>query len=484
MTAHGLEVNVLGVEETVARNIVSFLGQPRNESPRALRKYIESIPENANKAMQAIGYYNAAYDIEQTGSANNPGLKLTVIPGQAVTITKLNIQILNEAQIDPGYMPAIGRIPIRGNTVFTHADYEGTKSVLINAALDRGYFDFEFTTSNVRISREKSTAEITLIADSGVRYRFAAVEIKSDYFSPEFIRGFIPFGEGDHYEARLLATLTQQMQNTGYFDTVKVVPRRGIVHGKTVPVALDVVRKDKNFIGIGIGYDSDTHWRTKLTWNKPLVNKKGHSFDSELGLSRREQNLSFQYRVPRSRDPLYNYWSIEYGLQNLINDETPSFLSTFNVQRIKRTKRDWSESIFIRWEREQYEISGVKDQSDLVLPGVSYSKNKSVGSPFPIRGYTASFQFSYGSRELLSDIDLYKATVNYKWLRTFSDFNTIILSVQYGAINSNTMKVDQWVGAISKFSVQNTTTGFYRAGQVPCLLTRDAHSTAIEQNLM
>jgi len=435
--ASALNVKVLGVDAIVARNISHFLGKPRDDSPRALKKFIESIPLNANKAMHAIGYYNAAYDVQQTGNAEKFQLTVSVVAGQAVKISKINIQIQNEAQVDPGYMPVIGRIPIRGNSVFTHADYENTKSVLINAALDRGYFDFEFTTSSVRVSREESTAEITLIADSGERYRFADVEITSDYFSPEFIRGYIPFKTGDHYEARLLATLTQQMQTTGYFDTVKVVPRRGIVHGKTVPVALDVVRKDKNYIGIGLGYDSDTRWRTKLTWSKPLVNKKGHSFESEFGLSEPQQNLSFQYRVPRRRDPLNNYWSLEYGLLNRSEENNDSFLSTFNIQRIKKNRRGWRESWFVRWERERYEISGVKDNSDLLLPGISYSKNKSVGTPFPSKGYTVSAQFTYGSRKLLSDIDLYKATFNYKWLRTFADINTLIFSLQYGAIRSN-----------------------------------------------
>lgn len=430
-------IKVTGVDDTLARNIVLNLGQPANDSPRALKKFIDEIPKNADKAMQAIGYYNAAYDIQKAGSKTGASLSIGVIPGQAVQISKLDLRIQNEAQLDAGYMPVIGRIPVRGNGIFTHAEYEGTKSVLIDAALDRGYFDFQFTTSDVRISKKDSTAEITLIADSGVRYKFGHVDFKSDYFSDEFLLKYLPFQAGDFYESRKLASLTQQMQNTGFFNNVKVLPLRGIAYGKEVPLEIQVERKDKNYIGLGIGYETDTEWRTKLTWSKPLVNKAGHSFDSELGLSQTDQRLSFQYRIPRTRRPLHNYWSLEYGLQNVIDDELRSFLSTLNLQRIKRTKRGWRESLFVRWERETYEISGVRDRSDLVLPGVSYSKSKSVGSPFPKRGYNTSLQFLYGSRELLSDIDFYKSVINYKWLGSFLDLNTLILSLQYGAISTN-----------------------------------------------
>ena len=37
----------------------------------------------------------------------------------------------------------------------------------------------------------------------------------------------------------------------------------------------------------------------------------------------------------------------------------------------------------------------------------------------------------------MSDIDIYKSTLSYKWLKAFDKKNTFILSLQYGAIESN-----------------------------------------------
>jgi len=430
-------LTIEGVDDTLERNIRNYLGQPDSSSEQDIARFIREVPARANKALHAVGYYQASYKTTQSGNGAATSLSIIVDKGAPVRITSLTIDIEGEAKDDDVYQTILTRVPLKPNEIFTHGDYESTKNLLFDAAQDRGYFDFRFTANTVKISRKNNSAEITLIADTGFRFTFADVFFESDYFTEEFLRRYVPFEAGDPYESRILGQLTKQMQETGFFSSVRVVPLRGETYGKQVPIRIEAERKDKNYLGIGIGFATDTLWRTKLTWSKPLVNKSGHSFDSELGLSKIEQKLSFQYRIPRTDQPLSNYWSFEYGLQNLNDDDTESFLSTLNLQRVRKTRNDWRESLFLRWEREQYTIGGVEDETDLVLPGISYNKSRSTGLPFPTAGYSANFQFMYGSRQLLSTIDFYKTVFNYKTLKTFSKNHTFILALQYGAINTN-----------------------------------------------
>lgn len=436
-SANALDITIEGVSDDIADDMRLHIGQPATDTRAAITAFGNSIPETANRALQAAGYYSARYVIAYTGTAEEPGMTITVKPGEPVRISSLAISITGDARLDAGYMPVIGRIPVRRNGVFTHADYESTKNVLFDAAQNRGYFDFKFTTSTVRISREKASADIALAASSGERYRFGEVTFSTDYFTDELLTRYLPFAAGDYYESAKLATLTRDLQTTGFFESVKVLPIRDQIADGVIPVRVTVTRRDKNYIGLGVGFATDTEWRTKVTWSKPTLNTAGHSFDSALELSQVEQNISFQLRIPRKKNPLTNYWSLEYGLQNLEVDETRSFLSTLNLQRVRQTSNGWRESQFIRWERERSTIGGIEDETDLVLPGIAWSKNKSTGLPFPTDGYSASVQFMYGSRYLLSDIDFYKSTLNYKWLKTLGKRNTFIVALQYGAISTN-----------------------------------------------
>ena len=434
--ANAIEIKINGVPKDFRSTLRTTLENPTDDSPESLAEFIEIVPQRAQLAMQSHGYYNSIIELRQF----NGKLILDVTAGEPVIISKLIINVEGEARVDGKYMPVIGQIPLRRNLVFQHADYEKAKDVLFDRAQDRGYFDFDFSQTEVRVSKKNNTAEVTLIVDSGSRYTFATVEFVSDYFSDEFLRGYVPFEYGDPYESSLLASLTQQMQNTGFFSTVKVIPIRGDLFGELVPIKVEVKKKDKNLVGLGVGFATDTRARGKITWNRPLVNKKGHSFDAELGVSEINQNLSFQYRIPRSSNPLYNFWSLETGILNEQIEEQSSFLSTVNVQRIRRTRRDWTESLFIRWEREIFEAGEQRDLINLVLPGISYAKNRSVGFPFPTSGYSLQGTFLWGSQDLGSSIDFYKSEFNVKLLKSVSKKDTFILAARYGAIGSSDLE--------------------------------------------
>jgi len=430
---HALQIEIEGVPKKFRPSVRATLETPDDESQEGIAEFITLVPERARQALQSEGYYNSDVKIRQ----DTDKLFVTVTLGPTVKIDKLIIQVEGDGRADPGYIPVIADIPLRQNSVFRHEDYEKSKDVLFDRAQDRGYFDIEFTKAEVRVSRENNTAEITLHVDTGIRYTFATVEFDSDYFPEDFLRGYVPYEFGDFYESSKIATLTRQLQDTGFFSSVKVVPLRSKLLGAQVPVKVQVRKKDKNQLAFGLGFATDTEGRGTITWNRPLVNRRGHSFEAELGVSAINQNLSFQYRLPRSKDPLHNYWSLETGLLNEEVEEQRSFLSTVNVQRIRKTKRDWTESLFIRWEREFFELGDQSDRINLVLPGFSYSKNKSEGFPFATRGYSVNAQVFLGTRFLFSGIDLYKAELSFKYLKSVSKNDTFILSAQYGAISSD-----------------------------------------------
>jgi len=248
----------------------------------------------------------------------------------------------------------------------------------------------------------------------------------------------LPFSEGDPYQSGLTGELTQNLQNSGYFKSVRVQPQQDRRYGKTIPVKVDLKLRDTNQVAVGIGFATDIGLRSKLTWSKPFLNRRGHSADFELGVAKEVQNASATYRVPRRNQPLYNYWGLEYGVKNEDVKDTESFLSTFNLQRVSRTPSNWSESFFIRWEREKSkEGDDETKETDLVLPGLSYSRSRSKGSPFPVWGQAASIQILGGSTRVLSSIDIFKVAGTFRYLRALSDRNTIIAGIQYGAIESN-----------------------------------------------
>lgn len=430
---------ISGAPAELEENIRLSVGSPpSDEDERALRRYTRTLPEQSSTALAALGYYAADVDVKTRKVDNDTEVVISVTPNDPVRVNVFSVSILGSANLDSDYMPVLGRIPLRKNGVFLSDEYEATKSILIDKAQDLGYFDFKLIEKSVRVSRSQLTADIRLIADSGKRYEFGDITFSEDIFADDFLKRWIPFEKGDPYSSGLVGELTQNLQNSGYFSSVRVIPEFDKRSVRTIPVSVELTRKDKNQVAVGIGYSTDTELRTKLSWGRPVINRLGHSAEAELSLSKDRQTFSVSYQIPRKNQPLYNYWGIDYGLKNEVEDEnTESFLSTLNFQRVSRTASQWTEALFIRWERETFTVGGEEDRTDLVLPGVSYSRTRTKGVPFITWGQATSIEVKGGSTRALSDIDLLKVSGSFKYLREVADRNTLIASVQYGAIESN-----------------------------------------------
>ena len=434
--AQANQLVITGIEDELAENVRIVAGEiPKDDA--LIDVYLELLPEQTREALAAYGYFEPEIEVKHTVVDEENVVNINVKLGLPVLISSINVEVKGAASTDIAFQDVRSRIPLAKNAVFLSADYEATKNLLLDAAQSRGYFDFKFTTNAVLVSRKNRTAIINLVADSGPRFTFGTVKFDQNTFSNEFLNRWLPFKPDDPYDARQIAELTQNLQSSGYFSTVRVTPQRDIRYGPTVPILVSLSAKDNNQVALGVGYSSDEKLRGKVTWGKPLINRSGHLAEAELQLSAISQAIGFSYRIPRKNEPLFNYWGAEYGVKRTDVDGTKSLLSTLNFQRVRRFASHWTESVFIRWERESSTVARVKDTTDLVLPGFRYSRTRSKGYPFLSWGQSSSFQFLYGNRKLLSTIDFYKASLNFKYLKAVSPRNTFIFSLQYGAITTN-----------------------------------------------
>ena len=437
LAAPSLDIN--GVEDELELNIRLSVGNPPvEEGSRQLSRYIADLPEQSAIALNALGYYAADIDVDSEVVDGNTQITINVVANDPVLVDSIDIQLNGEAADDAAYRRVLNQLPITEGGVFVSGDYEAAKSALIDQAQDLGYFQFAFTTSEVRVSRRQLTADIKLIAESGPRYRFGDIFFEQDVFTLSFLNRWVPFELDMPYESSLIGELTQNLQDSGYFQRVRVIPQLDRRYGTTVPVLVDLTRKENNQVAVGLGFATDTRLRAKLTWDKPLINRRGHSAETELSVAREIQNISFSYRIPRRNEPLYNFWSIDYGLQNDTLSDTDSFLSTLSFQRVTRTSSEWIETLFLRWERELFTSSIGEDVTgDLLLPGFIYSRSRSKGSPFPESAQSASFQLLGGSDQALSSINFLKGVASVRYLKALNERHSLLAGAQYGAITAS-----------------------------------------------
>ena len=439
------ELVVTGVSGKLADNIRLLVANPpERDNTRQFRRYINALPEQVIDAMGAYGYFaaEATVKVDEVGEAEAlTRITISVTANEPVKIRQLNVDIsgLDEGNTDFGELLETIRAQLAPGKVFVSSDYDTAKDSIISTAQNLGYFDLDFSKASIAVSRRAKTADIDLVAVAGTRFVFGQTLFQQRAFSKSFIQRWVPFKQGDPYDAARVSELTQNLQGSGYFSSVRVRPEINPRFVDTVPLVVDLKERDNNQVAVGIGYSTDTEVRGSLTWNKPLINSYGHSAKWSLSVAREEQTASFTYRIPRLDNPRFNYWGIEYGLRNErdTDNDLDSFLSSLSLQRVTRTRNDWTESFFIRYDRERFTVDDVQRTVNLVLPGFSYSRIRSRGEPFTTWGQTVSFQLMGGSKNVLSSIDFVKTVGRFRYLRTLADKHTLITTVQLGGILSN-----------------------------------------------
>lgn len=442
-----LEIN--GLPDELEDNIRAVVGTLPADDPRAVRRFARDLEVEARTALSALGYYAADIEISTSdviarGGAtdSNPDGRDAVITVDArannpVLVNIVNLQITGPAREDRQFMAVIPDIPLNKGEIFLSSDYEDLKSLIVDRAQDLGYFDLEFPVARVRVSRNALTADIDLEVQSGNRYTFGDVLFDQNAFSEEFLLRWLTFEPGDQYDVDKVGLLTENLRNSGYFNSVRVIPQREVGEDGAVPVEVTMDRKDDNLIGIGLGFATDVGPRVSLSWEKPLINRYGHSAAVDLQVSEPRQSIGFSYRIPRNNEPLTNFWGFEFGFLNEDEGDTASLLSTVNLQRVTRTTHGFTQSLFLRWEHERSTIGDDDNTTDLVLPGVSYSRSRSKGAPFTTWGQSESFSIFGGTEGLLSSIDFLKATIDFRYVRSFFEKSSFIGAVGLGWIDSN-----------------------------------------------
>jgi outer membrane protein insertion porin family len=118
----------------------------------------------------------------------------------------------------------------RGDDKYSRHSLEGDLEKLRSYYMDRGYADFEITSTQVAIAPEKDDLFITMNVFEGTTWKLGAIKLAGRFVVPEqVLRQFVLVQPGDQYSQRLIAATEEALRNrlneSGFgFAEVATVP--------------------------------------------------------------------------------------------------------------------------------------------------------------------------------------------------------------------------------------------------------------------
>jgi translocation and assembly module TamA len=432
-----LQVRVQPADSALKDNIEGYIGALGERDVKALQNFQRAAEQRAEKAAQALGYYQA--QISSEVSEGPPAtLRVRVQPGEPVRLNEVLLRIDG-----PATELAEFRLPrksqLRPGAQLNHGHYETAKRSIQNQAARYGFFAGRFTQQQLKIDPDAGVANITLIYDSGPRYRLGDIRFSGDSkLEHALLQRMLPFQADTPYDSELINQLYQNLRSSGYFESVQVDANPGNAVAERIPVEIQLAMRKPRSVGFGLGVSTDVGVRGRANWTRHWANPQGHSYGAEMELSAPRQNVGLWYDIPLD-PPLTDKLRVAAGYQfeDIAGSDIDSQLLTLGPEWHSRLDSGWQRVLSLKWQHEQYDLGDDSGSSTLLMPGVSYSLLRSDSQLDPSHGYRIQFDLAGALKGALSDTNLLHGNLQLKGLTTLAGRHRFLGRVQFGGTEAS-----------------------------------------------
>jgi outer membrane protein insertion porin family len=225
--------------------------------------------------------------------------------GQPYTVSSLQIEPVPGVDMDK----IKEEISLHEGEVFNVEKLRKDLSKLVEAAANQGY---AFAQAQPQFRKNDATHTIDIIyrVNPGSKVKIHDVKIAGNTKTKDHVvRRYIYLAPGDTFNLTDLKDSKDELQRTGYFDAVSIVPKR--VGGNEVDLDVKVKEAQTGSIMAGLSYGSYDGFGINASLSDRNVFGTGIGYSLSLEKTKKSYNYSISLTDPRVFDSLY---SLSVGL--------------------------------------------------------------------------------------------------------------------------------------------------------------------------
>ncbi len=324
MEIQGLEDDAMRQNVQLALSLEDALGKTLTQ--RRLEYLLEVAQDEAREALEPFGYYSPDIKVETRNQDDGMVVVVNVDKGEPVRVRLEDVRIEGEAADDHYMQAEIDAFTPKHGEILNHPLYEAGKVRISRRLAERGYFDADFISHKVEVTRAEYAADIDLAWQSGERYdmgRIRFVQTPNEIIAPELLQQLVYWEEGDYFHQGRLDRLRKSLVKLDYFQTIEINAKPEEAEHYMVPVEVNLTPAKRSIYNLGLTYGTESGAGFTAGLERRYLNRRGHKALTQLDYTRLRQTLTLQYRIPAFRW-LDGWYTI--GLQAA--DENSDYIDT------------------------------------------------------------------------------------------------------------------------------------------------------------
>ncbi|HET9679255.1 MAG TPA: autotransporter assembly complex family protein [Gammaproteobacteria bacterium] len=443
--AADVTVEVTGVNDVLRDNIrgmlsiVSYSETQEDLTEAEIRRLHARAQSEIRQALMPYGYYQPLIKTTLTRQPDTWLAEYAINPGKPVRVRSVDIQITGPGAQLAGYQKILSssdeQALLAENQVLHHADYDTLKARLQTIARQHGYLDAHYTQHDLRVNPEQEWAEIVLHFTTGPQYYFGPVTFEQNTMEENFLREYLTFQPGEPFDIEELLRLQYALVDSDYFSVVQVEPlfeeTKDQAEDRQIPIVVHLEPNEKHRYSVGLGYGTDTGPRISLSWDNRRVNQRGHHSSIDMQFSEVEDSFLARYFVPlgepQREQIIYSFGATRAELGDTFSDKRHVGIARATVEG------QWQQTAYLRYEQERNVISGETTETDLVIPGIVWSRVEADDPVIPEFGWRFLFELRGGSETLGSDSSFLQGRVQAEWVVALNEQLRFLTRAEVGA---------------------------------------------------
>ena len=302
------KVEIRGLDEAMTENVrlslslVESIG--KDVSGRRMAYLVREAEDETREALAPFGYYSPEIQVERDRS--NGVVTITVIPGEPVRVRNSTVAIEGGAERDRYMREEVAAFAPGPGAIFDSSLYESSKTRISRRLAERGYFDADFLSRRVEVTRAEHAADIDLRWSSGVRYDMGHVgfeQTPNQIIDPALLGKLVYWDEGSYYHQGKLDRLRTSLVSLDYFSRIEIEPRTDEAAvaddgSKRVPVKVTLTPAKRSIYTAGLSYGTDSGAGVRLGLERRYVNQRGHKALAQIDFAQKRKTATVQYRIP------------------------------------------------------------------------------------------------------------------------------------------------------------------------------------------
>jgi len=416
------ELQIEGVSDEVSRNVRSYVAlasEACDAEAWLVRRRFRAVETEARTALEPFGYYDPVIETSLEQDDTCWRAVLSIDPGTPVLLRNVDVSLTTPPEEPADFADITSSTTLVAGAQLRHSDYETLKESLQVRAAERGYVEATFSKSSIEVWPEKYAADISLQYDSGPRYSFGPIQQEQELLDPGLISAFFDFETGMPYDNRLLTKAYNDLSLSGYFGRIELLPEYERAEDKQIPIRVMLEPADRIEYTVGVGLSTDTGPRVRAGYHNRRVNRRGHRFKSDIGVSSVIQGITAEYRKPLA-DPRSEWLSYTAALSNEDTDTFDSDTARVGVRRSKRLSRNWMRTLSLDLSYDRFDVSDESSRTRLVLPAIAFDHKRADRDILPTRGRRLGIELRGASESVGSDTSFVQAIVGGRIVHSVS----------------------------------------------------------------